>query len=118
MPTLLSAHQNEALIERLTDIVPYAIHEEDIESFRARLLCAKTWSEEDGEGKVVYTMIEGDGTRGHRLFIEKKEKLYMVEVSHEETETYAIYEIDEKKKLVKLLIDFKKKWFTDTRNPR
>lgn len=114
MSTLLSAHPNEALIDRLANIDPYAIHEEDIEAFKARLSRAKTWSEEDGEGKVVYTMIEGDGTRGRRLFIEKKGKLYMVEVLHEETETYAIYEIDEKNKRVNLLIEYKSKWFADT----
>ena len=117
MSTLLNANQNEALIGRLSDIVPYAINEEDMESFKARLLRAKTWSEEDGEAKVVYTMIGGDGTRGPRLFIEKKGKLYMVEESHEDEESYAIYEIDEKNKNVKFLIEFKKKWFADTRCP-
>lgn len=40
----------------------------------------------------------------------------MVEVSHEETETYAIYEIDEKNKRVNLLIEYKSKWFADTGN--
>lgn len=68
MSTPLNASQNESLIDKSSVIEPYVTHEEGIEDFKKRLLRAKTWSEEDGEGKVVYTMIDGDGCFGPRLF--------------------------------------------------
>ncbi len=108
MSLLLKSSRNESLTDRLSAIEPYVIHEENIEDFKERLLRAKTWSE---DGTVVYTMIEGDGTRGARLFIEDSEKLYMVEKSDEETESYAVYEIDEKNKCVRFLIEFKRNFF-------
>ena len=109
MVALLCAGQDSVLEERLKKIAPYALHEESIEEFKTRLLCANTWSEEDGEGKVVYTMVEGDGTRGRRLFIEKESRLYMVEASHEETDAYEVYEIEDQQ--VRFLIEFREEWF-------
>lgn len=54
-------------------------------------------------------MVEGDGTRGRRLFIEKKSRLYMVEASHEETDAYEVYEIEDQQ--VRFLIEFREEWF-------
>lgn len=41
-------------------------------------------------------------------FIETEGKLYMVEESHEDTGSYAVYEIDGKNKCVRFLIEFKR----------